>query len=120
MPNEQEDFNQWKMPISNEPTQTLHLQGLPEGQLATFFGRLDQDASSGWNSLTISGLPTGTRVISVWMTEWKNNNTPHAAGAFYNTVSVQLYSDGRACRVRYHMGGWPDNLPTGAQIIYGP
>jgi len=87
--------------------------------LSSFFGRTTPDASPGRNILTISGLPTNTRVISVWMTEWIQGNKPHAGGAFFYTTSVQLYNDGTQCRVVFNLD-WGKNLPAGCQVIYGP
>lgn len=87
--------------------------------LNTFFSRTTPDSSPGRNILTISGLPAGTRVISVWMTEWSQDGQPHAGGAFFYTTSVQLYNNGQQCRVVYNQD-WNTNLPAGCQVIYGP
>lgn len=87
--------------------------------LQTFFARTTPDSSPGWNTLTINGLPLNTRVITVWMTEWVSGNFSHAGGAWFSTYSVQLYNQGRNCRVRYYMD-WGSHLPTGCQVIYGP
>jgi len=89
------------------------------GGLNSFFSRTSPDASPGRNTLTISGLPTGTRVVSVWMTEWIPGNQPHAGGAFFYTTSVQLYNNGTQCRVVFNLD-WGDHLPAGCQVIYGP
>lgn len=82
-----------------------------------FFARIAPDASPGNNTLTITGLPPGTRYITVWMTEWQNGQ-PHAGGAFFYTSSVQLYDNGRKCRVIYRLD-WNRHLPAAAQVIYG-
>ncbi len=101
--------------------QTLKLPPTLQAQavLQTLFARISPDSSPGWNTLTISGLPAGTRAISVWMTEWSLPNNPHAGGAWYTTASVQLYANGTKCRVRYHLD-WSTHLPTACQVIYGP
>ena len=91
---------------------------LDSGGLRVSFGRLTPDASPGWNTLTITGLPAGTRGISAWVTEWASRNQPHAGGAWFITNSVQLYANGTKCRVRFH-SSWGSHLPTSAQIIYG-
>jgi hypothetical protein len=85
--------------------------------LSFFFGRTVPDCSPGWNTLTLN-LPVGTRVISVWMTEWANGNVSHAGGAWFTTASVQLYNNGSRCRVRFH-SSWGTNLPAGYQVILG-
>jgi len=64
-------------------------------------------------------LPTGTRAISVWMTEWILGDMPHAGGAFFYTSSVQLFNDGTQCRVVFDLD-WSDHLPAACQVIYGP
>ncbi len=87
--------------------------------LNSFFSRTTPDGSPGRNVLTINGLPAGTRVISVWITEWSEGNKPHAGGAFFYTTSVQLYNDGTQCRVIFNLD-WSDHLATGCQVIYGP
>ena len=87
--------------------------------LQTFFTRISPDAAPGWNTLTITGLATNTRVITVWMTEWVLGNQSHAGGAWYTTVSVQLFDQGRQCRVRYYLE-WNSHLPTACMAIYGP
>jgi hypothetical protein len=91
----------------------------PGSTLNTFFGRTSPDASPGWNTLTLSGLPLNTRVISVWMTEWVPGNYSHAGGAWFTTSSVQLYNQGTKCRVRYYLD-WGSHLPAGYMVIYGP
>ncbi|MDQ1557599.1 MAG: hypothetical protein QOD32_659 [Pyrinomonadaceae bacterium] len=87
--------------------------------LTTFFGRVTPDASPGWNTLIISGLPLNTRVVTVWMTEWVQGNFSHAGAAWYYTYSVQLFNQGRNCRVRYYLE-WNTHLATGFQLIFGP
>lgn len=82
-----------------------------------FFGRVTPDPSPGRNTLTISGLPQGTRCISVWMTEFVLPNNPHAGAAFFYTTSVQLYNDGTQCRVIYNLD-WNRTLPAAAQVIF--
>lgn len=89
------------------------------GGLQSFFTRISPDASPGRNTLTINGLPAGTRAISVWMTEWASGNQPHAGGAFFNTASVQLYDNGQRCRVVFNLE-WSSHLPAACQVIYGP
>jgi hypothetical protein len=91
----------------------------PGSALNTFFARITPDASPGWNTLTINGLPANTRVISVWMTEWVQGNFSHAGGAWYTTSSVQLYASGTRCRVRFYLD-WGSHLPSGCMVIYGP
>ena len=90
------------------------------GSFNSLFGRISPDARPGSNTLTITGLPAGTRVITVWMTEWAQGNQPHAGGAFFYTTSVQLFDNGTKCRVVFSMGGYNTNLPAAAQVIYGP
>jgi len=82
------------------------------------FNRMSPDPAPGWNTLTITGLPAGTRGITAWVTEWSAGNRPHAGSAWFTTTSVQLYSNGTRCRVRFHLQ-WSRHLPAGAQIIYG-
>ena len=89
------------------------------GGLSSFFTRITPDASPGRNSLVISGLPAGTRVVSVWMTEWLPGNQPHAGGAFFYTNSVQLFNNGTQCRVIFNLE-WGAHLPTACQVIFGP
>jgi hypothetical protein len=96
----------------------MKVRALANG-LSSFFSRTTPDGSPGRNTLTISGLPAGTRVISVWMTEWLQGGLPHAGGAFFYTTSVQLYNNGTQCRVVYNLD-WSGNLPAGCQVIYGP
>jgi hypothetical protein len=93
-------------------------EALLAGQVRVFFSRMAPDASPGWNTLTISGLPAGTRGITAWVTEWAPGNKPHAGGAWFNTESVQLFDDGRQCRVRFY-STWGSHLPAGVQVIYG-
>ena len=91
----------------------------PGSALQSFFSRSTPDASPGRNTLTINGLPAGTRTISVWMTEWVAGNAPHAGAAFFYTTSVQLYNNGTQCRVIYNLD-WNNHLPAGCSVIYGP
>jgi len=91
----------------------------PGSLLRTFFARISPDSTPGRNQLTINGLPSGTRVISVWMTEWLSPDNPHAGNAVFSTQSVQLYANGTKCRVIYH-SSWGSHLPAAAQVIYGP
>lgn len=102
-----------------EGKQTLNLPAGLQAVLQTFFSRISPDASPKWNTLTIRGLPPGTRAISVWMTEWALPNNPHAGGAWYTTASVQLYENGTKCRVRFYLD-WGTHLPTACQVIFGP
>lgn len=83
-----------------------------------FFGRTTPDSQPGRNTLTLSQLPSGTTVISVWITEWIPPNNSHAKSAFFYTSSVQLYNNGTNCRVVYDLD-WNTNLPTGYQVILG-
>jgi hypothetical protein len=85
-----------------------------------FFSRTTPDAGSGQNELTIYGLPTGTRFISVWMTEFtlSNGGSSHAGGAYFYTQSVQLFENGTKCRVRFSLA-WGTSLPAGCQVIFG-
>jgi hypothetical protein len=96
----------------------MELKATESGGVNVAFGRLSRDASPGWNTLTINGLPAGTRAISVWVTEWASGNYSHAGGAWFTTTSVQLYDKGRKCRVRFHLQ-WKSHLPAGAQLIFG-
>lgn len=84
-----------------------------------FFARLTPDASPGANSVIITGLPAGTRAISVWVTEWTANGggQSHAGQAVFTTSSVQLFANGTQCRVLYHLH-WTTHLPAGVQVIY--
>ena len=91
----------------------------PGSALRTFFGRITPDAVPGNNTLTITGLPAGTRVASAWMTEFALPNNPHAGGAFFSTNGVQLYDNGTKCRVRFNLQ-WGSHLPAAVQFIYGP
>jgi len=91
----------------------------PGTMLQTHFGRITPDSSPGLNTLTISGLPAGTRAISVWITEWVSPNNPHAGSAVFTTESVQLYENGTKCRVRFR-SSWGSHLPAAAQVIFGP
>lgn len=91
----------------------------PGTLLHSFFGRITPDSAPGLNTLTITGLPAGTRAISVWMTEWVGPNNPHAGSAVFNTESVQLFENGTKCRVRFR-SSWGSHLPAAAQGIYGP
>ncbi|MDQ1613364.1 MAG: hypothetical protein QOG00_3295 [Pyrinomonadaceae bacterium] len=93
--------------------------GAGGASLTTFFGRMSPDPAPGWNTLTISGMPLNTRVITVWVTEWVAGNYSHAGQAWLSTDSVQLYNQGRNCRVRFYLN-WVARLPSGAMIIYGP
>lgn len=86
-------------------------------RMGCFFTRMSPDPSPGRNVLTISGLPDGTRGISAWATEWSQGDKPHAGGAFFNTLSVQLYDNGTKCRVVFELD-WGSHLPGGAQVIF--
>jgi len=94
------------------PPQVATAQGAP------IFGRIAPDAQPGLNTLTIRGLPAGTRGVSVWMTEWVLPNTPHAGGARFDTMSVQLFDNGRQCRVVYRLN-WGGSLPAAFQGFIG-
>lgn len=89
------------------------------GGAGTSFVRMSPDPRPGDNTLTITGLPAGTRGITAWVTEWSasNGGSPHAGGAFFYTTSVQLFDNGRQCRVRFRMD-WNSNLPAAAQVIF--
>jgi hypothetical protein len=102
-----------------EGKQTLDLPPGLEAVMQTFFGRIAPDAKPGWNTLTITGLPIGTRAVSAWMTEWILPNNPHAGSAWFTTNSVQLYANGTQCRVRFHLD-WGGSLPAAVQMIYSP
>jgi hypothetical protein len=106
-----------EQPVS-ELTATLE----PEMETAartvrTAFLRIAPDAAPGTNTLTISGLPAGTRSVSAWMTEWSLPNNPHAGGARFDTMSVQLYQNGTKCRVVFR-SSWNRHLPAAVQLIY--
>jgi hypothetical protein len=88
-----------------------------EARGGCFFSRMSPDPSPGRNTLTISGLPAGTRGITAWVTEWSAGDKPHAGGAFFYTHSVQLYDDGKKCRVVFDLD-WGSHLPAGAQVIF--
>ncbi len=88
------------------------------GAIRGFAMRILPDAAPGRNQLTIRGLPAGTRLISVWMTEWSISGQSHAGGAIFSTTSVQLYDNGTKCRVIFNLQ-WGTHLPTGCQVIYG-
>ena len=77
---------------------------------------LTPDADPGWNVATIS-LPAGTRVASAWATE-DGGGASHAGGAYFNTVSVQLYDNGTKLRVRFQMEGWPTHLPSALMVVF--
>jgi len=89
------------------------------GGVGTTFSRMSPDPKPGDNTLTITGLPAGTRGITAWVTEWTagNGGSPHAGGAFFYTTSVQLYDNGQSCRVRFRMD-WNTNLPAAAQVMF--
>ena len=103
--------------LNLEVEQLVRALSEESGRAVGFFSRITPDAGSGWNNLIISGLPNGTRSISVWMTEWALGNVPHAGGAFFNTTSVQLFENGRKCRVRFYLD-WGGSLPAACQVIY--
>lgn len=86
--------------------------------ISVFFGRISPDASPGWNTLTVTGLPAGTRGVSAWVTEWVTGNMPHAGSAWFTTTSVQLYDNGTKCRVRFHLQ-WDKHLPAAVQMVFG-
>jgi hypothetical protein len=105
----------------------LTIDALPEGMtmlapgsaMHTFYSKITPDARPGDNTLIITGLPSITRVISVWVTEWTADNNSHAGGAWISTSSVQLFDGGTKCRVRFNLE-WNSNLPTACMVIYGP
>jgi hypothetical protein len=88
--------------------------------LQTGFVRVRPDASPGWNTIVLTGLPLGTKFMSVWMTEFDpGNNFSTAGNAFFDTHSVQLFDRGRQCRVRYFLN-FDIRVPAGAMFIFGP
>ncbi len=102
--------------------QSLELHNVERGPTTAaganvFFARISPDARPGMNTLTISGLPAGTRGISAWMTEWILPNNPHAGGATFTTTSVQLYNNGTQCRVKFSLD-WSGSLPAAVQCFY--
>jgi hypothetical protein len=105
--------------VPEAPAQLVLPQAVAAGTgVSHFFGRMSRDARPGLDSLIITGLPTGTRAISVWVTEWIPPNTSHAGDARFDTLSVQLFDDGRQCRVVFRLN-WGSTLPTGAQVMFG-
>lgn len=88
-----------------------------KGTAYGFFARMTPDPShAGMYELSISGLPDGTRSISVWMTELVNNSLPHAGAFVFNTQSVQLTDNGKGCRVMFELKG--GGTAAAAQGIY--
>ncbi len=88
------------------------------GPTGNLFFRLSRDSAPGRNIHTISGLPSGTKTISIWVTEWVQPNNSHAGGAIFSTSSVQLFENGTKCRFIFDMN-WGSHLPTGVQLIFG-
>lgn len=74
------------------------------------------DPRPGTCTLTITGLPPGTRGITAWVTEWSNGE-PHAGDAVFYTQSVQLTNNGTQCRVIFNYQ-WQNTLAAAAQVIY--
>lgn len=103
--------------VGSEQSLDLSGESFAAGLVPNFF-RISPDASPGGNTLTIRGLPNGTRAISVWMTEWVPPNHPHAGAARFDTQSVQLFNNGTMCRVVFHLH-WGRHLPAAAQVIFG-
>jgi hypothetical protein len=87
-----------------------------KGTARGFFAKMTPDPQPGMNELSISGLPDGTRSISVWITELANNSSPHAGAYVFNTQSVQLADNGKGCRVMFELKGGP--IAAAAQGIY--
>lgn len=55
----------------------------------------------GWNTVVLDGLPHGTNVVSVWITNNPNDSYPGIEADTIHTIAVQLYDEGRRCRVRF-------------------
>lgn len=104
-------------PAAGDSTAAIKSEVAAQAGPGCAFGRIQPDASPGWNTLTISGFPAGTRAISVWMTEWIGGNQPHAGAAWFTTTSVQLFDNGTKCRVRFHLE-WGRHLPAAFQAIF--
>lgn len=88
------------------------------GSELMFFGRIAPDAASGRNVLTISGLPSNTRVATVWMTEWVEGDSSHVGAAVFYTESVQLEASDGTCRVVFY-NDWDNSLPAAAMCVFG-
>lgn len=101
----------------HEVTIDLKSEHLTSG-VTVGFGRMTPDARPGQNKLTITGLPAGTRGITAWITEVLPDGTPHAGGAWFTTTSVQLFDDGRQCRVLF-TSSFNTHLPAAAQVMFG-
>jgi subtilisin family serine protease len=84
----------------------------------TAFIRLSADAQPGRNVHFLTGLPAGTRAISIWVTEWRDGNMPGISDAVMSTSSVQLFNNGRQCRFVFDSSA-TSSLPVAAQIIFG-
>ncbi|OSZ82261.1 hypothetical protein CAP35_03045 [Chitinophagaceae bacterium IBVUCB1] len=76
-------------------------------------------AKPGTNILNITGLPTGTQVVSAWITEYNEELGMIAGHAIFYTKSVQLYSKGEKCRVIFEMGSYDRNLTAVVTMIFG-
>jgi hypothetical protein len=73
----------------------------------------------------LSGLPRGTKAVSVWATEnfgsVADGSEPHAGNAKFFTHSVQLAGRGSVCRVIWSVD-WPgagEMTLTGSLLIIG-
>jgi subtilisin family serine protease len=100
-----------------EETADVPTTAAAAGSVQTAFLRISPDAAPGSNRLIIRGLPRGTRSVSAWMTEWASPDQPHAGGARFDTISVQLFEDGTRCRVDFVMH-WGATLPAAVQLMY--
>jgi hypothetical protein len=95
---------------------------LPPGGCVGMLLPIQPNSQPGNNTLSISGL-AGVRTISVWITELYSGQQPgvyipHAGGAVFQTVSVQLDGINNICRVLYTQN-WNTPLLAGAQVILG-
>jgi hypothetical protein len=105
--------------------QALFPQGVPATPPGGCIGMLlpmQPDSTPGPNTLTITGL-AGVKTISVWITELYSGQQPgvyipHAGGATFQTLSVQLDGINQLCRVLYTQN-FNTPLLSGAQVILG-
>lgn len=67
----------------------------------------------GWNILNITDLPTNINSVSVWMTEGDSI----ARGGFASTTSVQLDTENKLVRIKYHWS-WKNAGKAGAQCFW--
>jgi hypothetical protein len=93
--------------------------GVKAGGVSAAFAPITPNAGPGANTLTINGLPAGTKAISVWVTEMiPGTSNGNNGSAVFMTTSVQLYNNNTQCRVLFNQN-WGSALPAAAQIIWG-